>query len=156
MSQCQKKASSGLYGASITRGRHIDSPGGCHSIRPNQQSTSINPSFLCRMPFLPQPSQFILAWDRHRNMLDCIPRGLVPRLSLQQIFQQSQNRLHLTPDQNSTQVYFIQFSLHHTPCMHTWHASFSTDIVFPKPTVERKTKQQDYRETKARKTKTVI
>jgi len=24
------------------------------------------------MAFLPQPSQFILAWDRYRNMLDCI------------------------------------------------------------------------------------
>jgi len=29
------------------------------------------------MPFLPQPSQFILVWDRHRNMLDCIPLWLV-------------------------------------------------------------------------------
>ena len=29
------------------------------------------------LPFLPQPSQFILAWDRHRNMLDCVPSGLV-------------------------------------------------------------------------------
>jgi len=29
------------------------------------------------MPFLLQPSQFILPWDRHRNMLDCIPHGLV-------------------------------------------------------------------------------
>jgi len=28
------------------------------------------------MPFLPQPSQFILAWDRHRMMLACIPGGL--------------------------------------------------------------------------------
>jgi len=24
-----------------------------------------SPPFLCRMPFLAQPSQFILAWDRH-------------------------------------------------------------------------------------------
>jgi len=22
---------------------------------------------------LPQPSQFAMAWDRHRNMLDCTP-----------------------------------------------------------------------------------
>jgi len=57
----------------ITRGRHTNNPGGRHSIRTNQQSTSINPPFLCRMPFLPQPSQLILAWNRHRNMLDCIP-----------------------------------------------------------------------------------
>jgi len=28
------------------------------------------------MPFLPQTSQFILAWERHRNMLDCIPPWL--------------------------------------------------------------------------------
>jgi len=56
----------------ITRGRHMDNPGGRHSIRTNQQSTSINPPSLCQLPFLPQPSQFILAWDRHRSMLDCI------------------------------------------------------------------------------------
>jgi len=60
----------------ITRGRHTNNPGGHHSFRTNQQSTSINPPFLRRMPFLPQPSQFILAWDRHRNMLDCIPPWL--------------------------------------------------------------------------------
>ena len=35
------------------------------------------PPFLCWMPFLPQLCQFILAWDRHRIMLACIPRGLV-------------------------------------------------------------------------------
>jgi len=29
----------------ITRGRHTDNPGGCHSIQTNQQSTSINPHF---------------------------------------------------------------------------------------------------------------
>jgi len=28
------------------------------------------------MPFLSQPSQFILAWDRHKNMLDYIPPWL--------------------------------------------------------------------------------
>ena len=28
--------------------------------------TSAIPPFLCRMPFLTQPSQFILAWDRHQ------------------------------------------------------------------------------------------
>ena len=41
VSQCQKKASPGLYGARrITRGRHTDNPGGRHSIQTNQQSTS--------------------------------------------------------------------------------------------------------------------
>jgi len=34
-----------------------------------------SPILLCRMPFLQQPSQFILAWDRHRIMLACIPSG---------------------------------------------------------------------------------
>jgi len=56
----------------ITRGRHTDNQGGRYSIQTNQQSTSINHPFLHWMHFLPQPSQFILAWDRHRNMLDCI------------------------------------------------------------------------------------
>jgi len=44
MSRCQKEAS-GLYGAreEITRGRHTDNLGGRHSIRTNQQFTSINP-----------------------------------------------------------------------------------------------------------------
>jgi len=37
------------------RGRHIDNPGGSHSIRTNQQPTSIIPQFLHRMPFLLQP-----------------------------------------------------------------------------------------------------
>jgi len=32
-----------------------------------------SPSFLHRMPFLPQPSQFFLAWDRQRFILACIP-----------------------------------------------------------------------------------
>jgi len=49
----------------ITRGRHADHMAGHHSIRTNQQPTSIIPPFLRQMPFLPQPSHFILAWDRH-------------------------------------------------------------------------------------------
>jgi len=40
---------------------------GCHSIRTNQRPIAITPPpFLCRMPFLPQPSHFILACDRHQ------------------------------------------------------------------------------------------
>jgi len=35
--------------------------------------TSVIPPFLCRMPFLLQTSQFILALDRHQIMLACIP-----------------------------------------------------------------------------------
>ena len=62
----------------ITRGRHTNNPGGRHSIRTNEQYTSINPPPCShRMPFLLQLSQFILACDRHRNMLDCIPPLLV-------------------------------------------------------------------------------
>jgi len=63
----------------ITRGRHTDNLGGHHSVRTNQQSTSTNSPILCRMPFLSQPCQFILAWDRHRNMLHCIPCGLIKK-----------------------------------------------------------------------------
>jgi len=59
VSHCQKK-SSGLYGArGDIRGRHTDNPAGCHSIRTNPWPTF--PPFLRRMPFLSQPSQFILA-----------------------------------------------------------------------------------------------
>jgi len=55
----------------ITTGSHTDNPSGHISNPP----PSI-PPFLCQMPFLLQPSQFILAWDRHRNTLDCIPPWL--------------------------------------------------------------------------------
>jgi len=41
-----------------------------------QSRLSVPPSpsspILCQVPFLPQPSQFILAWDRHQIMLACI------------------------------------------------------------------------------------
>jgi len=61
------KSSSGLYGAKgDIRGRHTNHPTGHHSIWTNQQSTLIIPPFLCRMPFLPQPSQFMWAWGRHQ------------------------------------------------------------------------------------------
>ena len=48
------------------RGRHMTIwmdaiPSGL-SVPPSLSS----PPFLCLMPFLPQPSQFILAWDRHQ------------------------------------------------------------------------------------------
>ena len=38
--------------------------------------------FLRQMPFLPQPSQFILAWDRHRIMLACVPSCVPIRQSV--------------------------------------------------------------------------
>ena len=50
------------------RGRRTDNPSGRHPIRTINAPTSIIPPYLRRMPFLPQPSQFILAWDRHRVM----------------------------------------------------------------------------------------
>jgi len=48
------------------RDKCSDNPSGCHPIW-----TSIIPSVLRQMPFLPQPSEFILAWDRHQ--ICCIP-----------------------------------------------------------------------------------
>jgi len=68
VSRCQKR-SSGLRGArGDIRGRCIPTicPAGRHSIWSSQRPTSLIPPFLCRMPFLPQPSQFILAWNRHQ------------------------------------------------------------------------------------------
>ena len=35
-----------------------------------------HPTFLCRMPFLSQPSQFVLAWDSHRFVFGCIAGAL--------------------------------------------------------------------------------
>jgi len=49
----------------INRGRHTDRPAGRHSMRTNRRPPPSSPHFLCRMPFLPQPSHFILAWDSH-------------------------------------------------------------------------------------------
>ena len=44
MSRCQKKSSSGPYGASgDTRGRHTDNPAGRHSIPASQRPTSLVP-----------------------------------------------------------------------------------------------------------------
>ena len=78
VSRCQKTASSGLYGAREDNKRQTltirvgATPSGLISNPP----PSI-PPFLCRTPFLPQPFQFILAWYRYRNMLDCISPWLV-------------------------------------------------------------------------------
>ena len=67
VSWCQKKSSSGLHGAreDNMRQTHRQSSGR-HSIQINQRLTSIIPPFLCRMSFLSQLSQFILACDRHQ------------------------------------------------------------------------------------------
>ena len=55
------------------RGRHTDHLAGHHSIRINQRPTSIVPPFLGQMPFLLQPCQFILAWDRHQICWQAYP-----------------------------------------------------------------------------------
>ena len=45
-------------------GKCTNNPAGCYPIRTIDATTSIIPPVLCRMPLLPQPSQFILAWDK--------------------------------------------------------------------------------------------
>jgi len=71
-----------VLGRITTWDRHTDNPGGRYCIQTNQHSTSIKSPFLCRVRLLLQPSQFILAWDRHRNMLDCIPPQLGSKLHI--------------------------------------------------------------------------
>ena len=67
VSRCQKKSSSGLYGAKgDIRGRHTDNMAGHHYVWTNQRPTCPIPPFLCRMSFLLQPSQFILSWARYQ------------------------------------------------------------------------------------------
>ena len=60
----------------ITEIIHIWSYGHTPTIQlgaiPSKLVISIIPSIFTLDPFLRQPSQFILAWDRHRNMLHCI------------------------------------------------------------------------------------
>jgi len=86
VSRCQKKSSSGLYGAmENNRGRHTDHPAGRHSIQTNQRPTSVIPPFLCRIPFLPQPSHFILAWDGHQICWLACPVGRLGLYSALQI-----------------------------------------------------------------------
>ena len=47
------------------RGRRTNNPAERYPIRIIKAQRPSSPPFLCCMPFLPQPSQFILAWDRH-------------------------------------------------------------------------------------------
>jgi len=48
-----------------TEANNTDHPAQYRSIQTNQQLTSPIPPFLRQMPFLPQPCQFVLSWDRH-------------------------------------------------------------------------------------------
>ena len=43
----------------------------CQVIRVTSSSDSVIHAIVCSMPFLPQPSQVILAWDRHWILLTC-------------------------------------------------------------------------------------
>ena len=61
-----RPSSSGFYGArEDNKSRCADNLAGCHSIWTIQWPVII-PPFLHWMPFLSQPSQFILASDRHQ------------------------------------------------------------------------------------------
>ena len=69
--------SSGFYAAEKDNSdRDTKNLSGHHPIRTTSAPTAVIPPSLCRMPFLPRPSQCILAWDRHQIMLACIPGGL--------------------------------------------------------------------------------
>jgi len=48
------------------RGRCTASSAGCHPILTIGAQLPLSPSFLHRMPFLSQPFQFNLIWDRHQ------------------------------------------------------------------------------------------
>jgi len=77
MSRCQKKSSSGLYSAGkITRGRHIDHPAECYSIRPNQRPP---PSPTIFMPYALPAATLPLyrGLGQAPNTLACIPSGVV-------------------------------------------------------------------------------
>jgi len=84
VSQCQKKSSSGFYGAREDKQRQTHRPSSWAPLHPDQSAPTgcwlvwmewrpagpptsiIPPPFLRQIPFLPQPSHFILAWDRHQ------------------------------------------------------------------------------------------
>jgi len=67
VSQCQKEASSGLYGSrEDNRGRWPTIRLGNTASRLISDPPPSSPPFLCQTPFLPQPSHFILAWDRYQ------------------------------------------------------------------------------------------
>ena len=78
VSRCQKKASSGLYGArEYIRRRHTDNPAGCHSIRTNQRPTSILPPIF-KLDALPAATLPIYpGLGQAPNLLACIPSGVV-------------------------------------------------------------------------------
>ena len=60
----------------ITRCRHTNNPRGATPCGPISNPPPSIPCIFTLDAFLLQPSQFTLAWDRHRSTLDCIPRWL--------------------------------------------------------------------------------
>jgi len=71
VSRCQKKLASGLglCGGRKDNKRQTDTPTIRLGVTPSRLISNPPPSslpFLCGMPFLPQPSQFILVWDRQQ------------------------------------------------------------------------------------------
>jgi len=62
----------------ITRGRDTDNPGGRHSIRTSQQSTSINPPIF-ELDALPVPTLSIYPGLGQEYAWIAYPRGLVTR-----------------------------------------------------------------------------
>ena len=77
VSRCQKKASSGLCGAREDNKRQTHRQSGWAPLHPDQSAIHLqSPNFFTLDALLLQPSQFIVAWDRQRNMLDCIPPWL--------------------------------------------------------------------------------
>jgi len=92
------------------RGKCVDNPTGCHSIRTIDAPTSIIFPVLRRMPFLPQPSKFILAWGRHQI---CWIAYLEAQLLKLIIF------LHLVTVLKFTAIWFsTNFCLFLLPCQH--------------------------------------
>ena len=71
-------------------------PAGRHSIQANQQCTSLIAPLLRPVPFLPQPSQFILAWDRHQICWFAYPVAYLRSTSLLIVLQAGYSSLHPT------------------------------------------------------------
>jgi len=77
VSRCQKKASSGLYGAREDNKGQTHRQSGLGATPSGLISNSPPSSPIFTPDALPATTLLtLLAWDRHRNMLDCIPTWL--------------------------------------------------------------------------------
>ena len=128
MSWCQKKVSSGLHGSRKDNKRQKHPQSGWASLHPDQSAIHLHqpPHFLCRMPFLTQPFQFIRAWDRHRNMLDCISPwlGSGSGSTGKQLLKRSwctsiHNRLliHILQPDSTLKTFFVENTAHSDCCV---------------------------------------